>query len=111
MEGVAEHGRNEEGPARRAGRRFEDDLVGLDPHDPEARAFAEHLDRMEHATPRYTVEGYLDGVQNFAESANRVTGHRRLVAILVVGLILLDVLYTVWEALLFILGTFLGAGG
>lgn len=79
--------------------RFGDDLVGLDPDDPEARAFAEHLDRMERTRPSYTVEGYLDGVSDFVDSANRSTGHQRLVAVLVVGLILLGVVVTVWQAL------------
>lgn len=79
--------------------RFTDDLIGLDPHDPEAKEFADHLDRMEREHPGYTVEGYLAGVQDFAESANRTTGHRRLVAVLVVGLILLGVVLSVWFAL------------
>lgn len=69
--------------------RFGDDLVGLDPHDPEAQAFAKHLDRMEHAPKPYTVEGYLAGVSEFADSANRAEGGRRLTAVVVVGLILL----------------------
>ncbi|GLZ32380.1 hypothetical protein Lesp02_45680 [Lentzea sp. NBRC 105346] len=79
--------------------RFTEDLVGLDPQDPEAREFAAHLDRMEREHPGYTVEGYLAGVQDFADSANRTTGHRRLVAVLVVGMILLAVALTVWFAL------------
>jgi hypothetical protein len=79
--------------------RFTDDLIGLDPQDPEAKEFAAHLDRMEREHPGYTVEGYLAGVQDFAESANRTTGHRRLVAVLVVGLILLGVVLSVWFAL------------
>ena len=58
-------------------RRFHDDLVGLDPDDPEARAFAEHLDRMERVRPMFTVEGELSGVRDFAESANRVGGATR----------------------------------
>ena len=47
----------------------------------------------------YTVEGYLEGVQDFADSANRTTGHQRLVAVIVVGLILLGVILTIWFAL------------
>ncbi|KAA2253372.1 hypothetical protein F0L68_33195 [Solihabitans fulvus] len=74
-------------------------MVGLDPDDPEALAFAEHLDRMERERPGYTVEGYLDGVEEFAASANRAGGHRRLVAVLIVALILLGVLVTLWSAL------------
>lgn len=79
--------------------RFNDDLIGLDPLDPEVKEFAAHLDRMEKAHPGYTVEGYLAGVQDFAESANRTTGHRRLTAVLVVGLILLGAVLSVWFAL------------
>ncbi|MFI6099089.1 hypothetical protein ACIA8G_26345 [Lentzea sp. NPDC051213] len=79
--------------------KFREELIGLDPHDPETKAFAEHLGRMQRQRPGYTVEGYLEGVQDFADSANRTTGHRRLVAVLVVGLILLGVLLTVWFAL------------
>ncbi|ANZ34864.1 hypothetical protein BBK82_00980 [Lentzea guizhouensis] len=78
---------------------FQEELIGLDPHDPETKAFAEHLDRMKRERSGYTVEGYLDGVQDFADSANRTTGHRRLVAVLVVGLILLGVVLTIWFAL------------
>lgn len=88
--------------------RFADDLVGLDPHDPEARAFAEHLDRMERAGSKATVEGMLTGVDDFARCANRTQGHRRVVVVLVVLLILLGVGVTVWNAVVFMLGTFLG---
>ena len=82
--------------------RFADDLIGLDPADPDAQAFAAHLDRMERTPPSFTVEGALAGVCDFAESANRAQGHRRAVAVLVVGLLLLGVVFTVWEALLFL---------
>jgi len=78
---------------------IQEELIGLDPEDPETKAFAEHLDRMKRDRAGYTVEGYLDGVQDFADSANRTTGHRRLVAVLVVGLILLGVVLTIWFAL------------
>ncbi|HEX7303140.1 hypothetical protein [Lentzea sp.] len=78
---------------------FEEELIGLDPHDPETKAFAAHLDRMKRQGPGYTVEGYLDGVRDFADSANRTTGHQRLVAVIVVGLILLGVILTIWFAL------------
>ncbi len=60
-------GARREDPARR----FHDDLVGLDSDDPEARAFAEHLDRMERVRSMFTVEGELSGVRDFADSANR----------------------------------------
>src|SRR5882762_2194292 len=46
-----------------------DELIGLDPDDPETLAFAEHLGRMHNDRPSFTVEGYLDGVADFAESA------------------------------------------
>jgi hypothetical protein len=83
--------------------RFADDLIGLDPADPEVQAFAAHLDRMERRPPAFTVEGSLAGVRDFAESANRVEGGRRLVAVVVVGLMLLGVVVVVWDALLFVL--------
>jgi len=83
--------------------RFREDLVGLDPDDPEARAFAEHLDRLERVRPSYTVEGYLGGVRDFAESANRLGGHYRLTAMILVLLILVGVLVAVWDSLGFIL--------
>ncbi|GGU68343.1 hypothetical protein [Lentzea flava] len=79
--------------------RLQEELIGLDPQDPETQAFAEHLDRMKRERPGYTVEGYLEGVQDFADSANRTTGHQRLVAVIVVGLILLGVVLTIWFAL------------
>jgi hypothetical protein len=79
--------------------RFADDLIGLDPGDPEVRAFAEHLDRMERQRPGYTVESYLAGVEDFADSANRASGHRRMVAVVLVSLMLFGVLVTVWFGL------------
>jgi chromatin segregation and condensation protein Rec8/ScpA/Scc1 (kleisin family) len=88
--------------------RFHDDLIGLDPADPEAKAFAEHLDRMERERPGYTVEGYLAGVEEFADSANRASGQQRLLAVLVVFLILLGVVLTVWFGLGEILGILFG---
>jgi len=84
--------------------RFEDDLIGLDPNDPEVKAFAEHLDRMERVRNGYTVEGYLAGVTDFAESANRSRGHRRLMVGLVVLLILLGVGFATWNLLTVFLG-------
>jgi len=92
-------------PQRGPRGRFADDLIGLDPHDPEAQAFAAHLDRMERQPPSYTVEGALAGVDDFAESANRAGGGRRLAAVVVVGLILLGVIVSVWDALVFVFST------
>lgn len=86
-------------------RELPEDLLGLDPDDPETREFADHLARMRTVHANYTVEGYLANVTEFANSANRADGHRRLMAVLIVGLILLGVLYAVYEAL----GTILGA--
>lgn len=83
--------------------RFDDDLVGLDPTDPEARAFAEHLDRMEHSRANYTVEGYLSDMKDFAESANRLGGHYRLMAGIIAVIILLAVAVAAWDALLYLL--------
>lgn len=88
--------------------RFREDLVGLDPDDPEARAFADHLDRVERVRPSYTVEGYLGGVGDFAESANRLGGHYRLTATILVLLILVGVLVAVWDTLGFILSALVG---
>jgi hypothetical protein len=79
--------------------RFYDDLVGLDPDDPEARAFAEHLDRMEKCRPAYTIEASLEGVADFAESSNRLGGARWLAAAVLSTLILLGVLFSAWELL------------
>jgi hypothetical protein len=88
-------------------RQFDDELLGLDPDDPEAQAFAAHLDRMQRQRPAFTVEGYLEGVRDFAESANRAEGGRWWAAVTVVVLLLLGVAWVVWESLLFMLGAFL----
>ena len=88
-------------------RQFDDELLGLDPEDPEAQAFAAHLDHMQRQHPAFTVEGYLDGVRDFAESANRAEGGRRWAAVLVVVLLLLGVAYVVWESIVFVLVTLL----
>lgn len=86
--------------------RFAEDLVGLDPDDPEARAFAAHLDRMEHVgPPGFTVEGQLAGVREFAESANRADGSRWLAAVVLVGLVLLGTGFVIFEALEVVLRT------
>lgn len=77
--------------------RFHEDLVGLDPYDPDARAFAEHLDRIERCGPNYTVEAALDGVADFAESSNRLGGLRYWVSALLVVLIVLGVIVTAWD--------------
>lgn len=92
-------------PGDPSSRRFHEDLVGLDPHDPEAREFAAHLDRMEQSRPGYTVEGYLGGISDFADSANRLGGHHRMIAMIVIGLILIGVVVAVWDALVFVLST------
>lgn len=87
--------------------RFDDELLGLDPDDPDAQAFADHLDRMQRLRPAYTVEGYIDGVRDFADSANRAEGGRRLAAVVLVVLLLAVVVYLVGDALLFVLGSWL----
>ncbi|MEB3368540.1 hypothetical protein [Saccharopolyspora mangrovi] len=84
------------------------DLEDLDHDDPEVRAFAEHRARMDRPHSEATVEGMLRGVDEFAQSANRTGGHRRLVAVAVVVLILFGVLFTVWNAVGYMLGTFFG---
>jgi hypothetical protein len=85
-----------------------DELDGLDPADPEVQAFAEHRDRMQRPNSEATVEGMLRGMDDFAQSVNRADGHRRLVAVAVVVLILLGVLFTVWNAVAFTFSTFFG---
>ena len=86
--------------------RFDDDLLGLDPDDPEARAFAAHLDQMERVTT-CTIEGYLQGVGDFADSANRARGRRRAAAVLVVGLLLLGALWVIGNVLVMVLTTWI----
>ncbi|SNR52216.1 hypothetical protein SAMN06265360_108142 [Haloechinothrix alba] len=77
--------------------RFSADLIGLDPDDQEARAFAEHLDKMERSGPSFTIEGSLQGVADFAESSTKLGGPRRYVVALVVTLILLGILAATWQ--------------
>ena len=101
-------GRNQPGDEPAPPGRFDDDLIGLDPDDPEAQAFAAHLDRMEHPNSKATVEGMLQGVDDFAQSINRSNGHRWLVAVLVVTLILFGVAFTVTQAVGFMAETFFG---
>lgn len=79
--------------------RFDDDLVGLDPDDPEAQEFAAHLDRMERTGPGFTVEESLRGVAEFAEGSNRVGGLRWWVAAMVALLIVAGVLVAAWDTL------------
>jgi hypothetical protein len=85
---------------------FDNELLGLDPDDPEARAFAEHLRRQRQVHPSYTVEGYLSDMTDFAASANRLGGHRKLMASILVLLILLSVTVAVWDALVYAITTF-----
>lgn len=85
-------------------RRLDDELVGLDRDDPEVRAFSEHLARLHRQYPGFTVEGYLSGVADFADSANRAQGLRRMAAVVVVLLLLLGVAFAVWELAAVILG-------
>ncbi|HET9256432.1 MAG TPA: hypothetical protein VFO16_14705 [Pseudonocardiaceae bacterium] len=89
-------------------RRLEDALIGLDRDDPEVRAFSEHLDRTHQLRPGFTIEGYLSGVSDFADSANRTEGLRRVAAVVVVSLILLGAAITIWGVVVFVLTTLLG---
>lgn len=93
-------------PADPLAEQFDGELLGLDPDDPEARAFAEHLQRQQRVHPSFTVEGYLTDMTEFAASANRLGGHRRLMAGLLALLILLGVTVAVWDALMYALSTF-----
>lgn len=97
-----------DGPARsRRSQQFDDELIGLDPDDPEAQAFAAHLDRMQRQRPGFTVEGYIAGVGDFADSANRAEGGRRWAAVAVVVALLSVVAYLVWDSLVFVVLTWL----
>lgn len=88
-------------------RQFDDELVGLDPDDPEAQAFAAHLEHMQQVRPAFTIEGYIHGVSDFADSANRAEGGRRWGAVFVVLLLLVVAAYIVAKALLFVVTTWL----
>ncbi|WP_020671917.1 hypothetical protein [Amycolatopsis nigrescens] len=79
--------------------RFQEDLVGLDPQDPEAQAFAAHLDRIERCEPAFTVEASINGVADFAESSNRLGGLRYWLAAVVVTLIMVGVIVASWDIL------------
>ena len=94
-------------PDEQERRRLDDELIGLDRDDPEVQAFSEHLNRAHLLRPSFTVEGYLSGVSDFADCANRTEGPRRIMAVLVVTLILLGVAITVWEVATFVLTTLL----
>ncbi|GAB1516333.1 hypothetical protein [Actinophytocola sp. KF-1] len=93
-------------PENKRSAQFDDELIGLDPDDPEAQAFAAHLDRQQRVRSGYTVEGYLSDVGDFADSANRLGGHYKLMAAILVLLILLGVTITAWDALVFVVTTF-----
>lgn len=80
--------------------RFHEDLVGLDPADPEAQEFARHLDRIERCGPAFTVEASIDGVADFADSSHRAGGLRWWTAVAVVCLILIGVIVASWDIVL-----------
>jgi len=105
---VAPQEPRDEDPDTDERRRLDDELIGLDRNDPEVQAFSEHLARIHRLRPGFTVEGYLSGVTDFAESANRAQGPRRAAAVLVVALLLLAAAFAVWEATAYIVGTLLG---
>lgn len=86
--------------------RLDEELIGLDPEDPETQEFIEHLERQHRVRPGYTVEGYISGVSDFADSANRLGGHRKLMASILVLLIMLGVVVTAWDALVYVVTTF-----
>jgi hypothetical protein len=100
---------HDEGPRREPpSDQFDDELLGLDPDDPEAQAFAEHLDRVQRVRPAYTVEGYLGGMSDFADGANRLGGHYRLMAMILALAILLGVAVAAWDAILYLLTVLFG---
>jgi flagellar basal body-associated protein FliL len=57
---------------------------------------------MHRCGPGFTVEGYLDGVSDFADSANRAQGGRRLGAFVLVLLLLLVAVYLIMDAVGFV---------
>ncbi len=86
---------------------WEDELIGLDRDDPEVQAFAAHLERIRNAgRPGFTVEGYLAGMGDFADSANRADGLRRLAAVVITAMLLLGAAYAVWQVLVVVFSTF-----
>ncbi|WP_447006559.1 hypothetical protein ACRAKI_08820 [Saccharothrix isguenensis] len=97
-----------DGPDERPLGDLDDELIGLDPDDPETKAFAEHLGRMKQQPPSLTIEGSLAGVAQFADSANRAGGLRRQLAVVVVSLILLGVAVSVWYYLGDLISVFFG---
>lgn len=74
--------------------RFHEDLVGLDPDDPDAQAFARHLEKMQRADPGYTVESSIRKVADFADSGGRVGGLRWWFAAVIIVLMLFGVFVT-----------------
>jgi len=62
---------------------------------------------MQRQAPAFTVEGYLEGVRTFADSANRAEGGRRWAAVVLVGLLLVVAGYVVIDALMFVVTTWL----
>ena len=95
-------GREPDEPDPRPRSLFDDELIGLDPDEPDAQAFAAHLDRMQRNHPAYTVEGSLLGVGDFADSANRAEGGRRWAAVVVVLLLLAGVVWAAVNAIGFV---------
>ncbi|WP_246271547.1 hypothetical protein [Amycolatopsis acididurans] len=75
----------------------DEDLAGLDPDDPEVRAFAAHLDRMRRCEPGFTVESSLHKVADFADSSNRAGGLTWWVAATVAALIVFGVIVASWD--------------
>jgi len=101
---IPEDGHRREQPSER----FHDDLIGLDPDDPEARAFADHLDRVEKVRSGYTVEGYLADMSDFADGANRLGGHYRLMATILALIILVGIGVAAWDAFMYLLTALFG---
>ncbi|MTD53949.1 hypothetical protein [Amycolatopsis pithecellobii] len=89
--------------------RFDEDLIGLDPDDPEVKAFAAHLDRMQRCEPGFTIEASLDRVADFAESSSRAGGLRWWVAATVAVLIVFGVVVAAWDIIVRAIA-WLGAG-
>jgi hypothetical protein len=90
------------------GDRADDELLGLDRDDPETQAFAAHLNRLHRDQPCFTVEGYLEGVSDFADSANRAGGGRWLGAALLALLLLVVAGYLIMDVVEFVMSTWTG---
>ena len=85
--------------------RFDDELIGLDRDDPEAQAFAAHLDRMQRSTRRSPWRATSTTSARFVDSVHRAQGERWFAAVAVVLLLLAVAAFAIWDALRFVVTT------